>query len=733
MRASFAFWGFQIGYDRAEHRLRGRVSVRIGWLRFSASRLRARGRAERRIAARRAVIARNVGFVGETEVLSPYSTGVRFRMVASQDKDQLIGRSDSVRDVFDELPLTVLATEGPRHELVAINAGFRILHPNIVKVGVGKSVWETAPDATDQNVYQIFDEVYRTGEPLHASEWRVQVDFDGSGTIQERYIDNDVTARRRPDGEIFGLLMIISDVTDQVRRRMAVQAEAEQMTEQYTSLRDQTTAMQRALLATSVPVLPGLDISAEYLVASEETAAGGDWFDAIPAGSGRVFLVVGDVVGHGIAAAAAMAQLRTALRMQLGTADADITVALQAVDRFARDIVGAESTTLCVLRLDPATGAVEYCTAGHPPPLVVGARAGARYLEPSGAGPLNSGRGFATRSERLRNGEVVLLYSDGIIERPGVTPTASTVELADVVSRIAAGGGFAIGAPTRTVDRLCSQTVELLIRATGYSDDITLLAAQRCDAVAPLRVTARADRDAEHIIRDRLRVWLDRVGADTASAYVLEHAVTEFVANTVEHAYPDGHPGEVTLTAELGDDGRLRVTVADAGRWRNDTTPAENRGRGLSLAQMLLPDISIHRGERGTTVSGVYRLTRAAHIVTDAERGPKAPDPRPSTHFDVAVGDDDHAIVVGDVDTGAAPTLAGILSRHSNSGTRPLHFDLSAVTHLGSAGIGVLFDTVRRAERNHTACTLIAVPGGIAHHVLALVGLTTTHDRREPA
>ena len=82
-----------------------------------------------------------------------------------------------------------------------------------------------------------------------------------------------------------------------------------------------------------LPVLPGTDIAAEYLVATQDAGAGGDWFEAVPGDDGHVFLVVGDVVGHGVQAAAVMAQLRTAIRMAL-LAGKDIHESLETVRRI---------------------------------------------------------------------------------------------------------------------------------------------------------------------------------------------------------------------------------------------------------------------------------------------------------------------------------------------------------------------------------------------------------------
>ncbi|MBS2079302.1 PP2C family protein-serine/threonine phosphatase, partial [Mycobacterium tuberculosis] len=148
--------------------------------------------------------------------------------------------------------------------------------------------------------------------------------------------------------------------------------------------------------------------------------------------------------------------------------------------RFRKHVPGSNTATICVGALDFGTGEFRYCTAGHPPPLLVTSDATSRYLEPSGAGPLGSGTGFPVRTEFLDVGDSILLYTDGLIERPGRPLGASTAEFAELAANIAGGQrGFVIESSMRTIDRICSETLELLLRSTGYSDDVTLLAAQR--------------------------------------------------------------------------------------------------------------------------------------------------------------------------------------------------------------------------------------------------------------
>src|SRR5580704_1363090 len=130
--------------------------------------------------------------------------------------------------------------------------------------------------------------------------------------------------------------------------------------------------MQEALLPTALPVLPRARIAARYLVAGQEQAAGGDWFDAIPLADGTVALMVGDVVGNGMVATAAMGQLRAVLAELLAT-EADLELVLERTDAYAARNPALRAVTLALAVLDPADGKLRYTTCGHPPPLVADA------------------------------------------------------------------------------------------------------------------------------------------------------------------------------------------------------------------------------------------------------------------------------------------------------------------------------------------------------------------------
>jgi len=638
------------------------------------------------------------------------------------DWNNRVGTRDDVRRVFEHVPKMLLALQGPDYRIVAANAAYRTFAPTAF---IGSSARQLFPELDGQNIFDVFDRVVSTGEAQIADEWRVHSDFDGSGVIRELFFDVLITPLCTVDGVVDGVQLLIDDVTARVTSRRIRQARTNAAGERYRRLRDSTMIMQEALLSPSVPIVPEFDIAAAYLVAIEDTAAGGDWFDVMTDTTGALLLVVGDVVGHGVAAAAVMAQLRAAVRMAAHSSP-DVEQVLAAVDRFAVDIPGAAAATICIVRMDAGAGRLQYCTAGHPPPLVVLADGTPRYLDPTGAGPLGCSRPFHSRSAVLGVGDTLILYSDGIIERPGRDIACSTAEVATTAARVLGNPAFPLDPAQHPVQRLCSELIELLVRTTGYGDDITLLAAQRRHPQPPLHFEIPVDALTERTCRAGLRVWLDSIGAGNSPRDRLECAVSELVANIVDHAYDRDKPGSVIIGARFAEDGRVEVTVTDHGTWKPPTTRDPSRGRGLTIAAGMVPDTVIRHDERGTTATCTMRLSRAAHIVTDVRPGRTGP--APGFEMGIGISADGYVTVTGDVDTAAAPMLDGVLSAHARAGVEPLKIDLTAVTLLGSAAVSVLLKAADRAERQNTSCTVVAFPGSIAHHVLALVGLPTTTE-----
>ena len=373
--------------------------------------------------------------------------------------------------------------------------------------------------------------------------------------------------------------------------------------------------LQEALLPTALPVLPQARIAARYLVAGHEQAAGGDWFDAIPLADGSVALVVGDVVGHGVAASAAMGQLRAVLA-ELLAAEKDLAHTLERADAFAARMPALRAATLALVVLDPADGALRYTTCGHPPPLVIGTDGTARYLEGTGTGPLGTGSPPVLAADRLAPGELVLLYSDGLVGRPDQTIAEGMAELAAVaadaaVNRAPESGSNERGADPAAAERVCQLTVERLTRS-GHSDDITTLAAQwLADPVPALHLKLPSRRPSLTKARDAFAGWLSRLGAAADDWEALHLAMVEVFTNAIEHAYPRGAPGSVELDAELGDDGYVECRVTDQGTWRPPDPADADRGHGLMVAGQVVDRLLVSHQPQAARPGGLTTGDRA--------------------------------------------------------------------------------------------------------------------------
>ena len=498
-------------------------------------------------------------------------------------------------------------------------------------------------------------------------------------------------------------------------------------------------AMQRMLLA-ELPVLPGVRIAAHYVPAEEDTAAGGDWFDAIPLDRGRVALVVGDVVGHGSVAAATMGQLR-AVTGQLLADGANLKEVSAGLDRFAVRVRAARGATVCLAVLDSDTGELEWITRGHPPPLLVeahdawfltgepstAARAagGDDVLGAAGGGLLGLDAAPATVwSSSVPTGATLLFYTDGLVESPERDLDEGLHELrhAALASDDDSAGRRAAPEATPLGARVLAH-----LGARGFGDDVTVLVVQRTVALDPLRVVVDAEPRALGRVRRAVDAWLEPLDLDPDDVDNLVLAVSEAVSNAVEHAYPqesatDAEPAvdarPVTIDAALGPDGVLAVTVTDRGRWRRPSVQPDNRGRGLQLMQMLVESVVVERDQpvSGTCVRLTQRLTRPAVFGTAAR--PAASGER--AEFSVRIERGERAAVRarGSVDMLSAPELHRGLLDAGRGGAVPVMLDLTEVDQLASAGVTLLHDL-----RTQLTLRVRVRAGTAAAQVLALTGL----------
>ncbi|MEA5361003.1 SpoIIE family protein phosphatase [Amycolatopsis sp., V23-08] len=650
------------------------------------------------------------------------------------DLSALAGEPALVHRVFDQMPLIVGVLEGPQLRVMAATGLYRAWTGRADVVG--KLIHETFSEVIGQQLFQSFQRVYDGHGPELLRDFRLQLDLPDTGEQAEFFVDASITPLLGSDGEVTGVIVSVADVTERVRERQAAQQRANVAERRYEQARDVIDTLQRELLPSGVPVLPRVQVAASYLLANAEDAAGGDWFDSQALPDGRVALVVGDVVGHGVTASATMGQLRTLLHERLFT-DGEVATALAGLDAAADRIRGARAATVCVVLLDPATGALEYCTAGHPPPLVLSPTGERRYLPATGAGPIGVGGEFTAGTvgkDRLAEGEMILLYTDGILERPGRDLPQSTVELAQAAADVAADRALRDDAAS-PADRVCTQTLELLVRITGHTDDITLLAGQ---LVAPA-----PDRAWDHpataaslgSFHQQLEEWLGAARVDGRDADALRHAAVELATNAIEHAYIDSADDHsFTVTAALTGTGQARLRVIDRGRWR-PPAPSADRGLGLLIAEQLVDDLRVEHDDTGTTATLSLRLSHPARLLNADELAWTAATRPPVRREPLLVLDEPWAPgprirVDGGVDAATAGEFDRGVRTAGSTGARSLTVDLTGVTHLASAGVSALHRLRALHRDNGTELRLYAPAGTNADLIMTLVSLD--HDTIDP-
>lgn len=646
--------------------------------------------------------------------------------------DRRTGRAEVVRRVFEELPVILGAVEGPEHRYIASNAAHRRLlqHSDFI----GRSMLEVNPEWRDQEVQLLMDLAYRTGTVQRAKEWHLFI-AEPDGTMREAYVDATLVPRFDAAGEVEGINSFTFDVTELVQDRKRAEQQAAEAEERFRRTNEDVLTLQRALLPPGLPILPEAELAAAYLLAQQATAAGGDWFDALRTPDGHVALVVGDVVGNGVAASAIMGQLRAVLEERLSSG-ADLSESLAAVDRMATRIPEGRAATVCVGLLDPATGQLRYCTAGHPPPLVIEPDGSSRYLPASAAAPLGTGGPLTIAEATLREGAAIVLYSDGLLERPSRTPEQSMGELA------AAAAG--IMTPARTeragveraeqsvwAERVSRQTVELLVRSTGYSDDITVLTCRRVPAPQPLVVTAAATSDAVPLARRALRDWLRRCEVPESLILLILHAAGELVSNAVLEAYRGfsdraAADDAVRLTATLRADGCVDIEVSDRGRWR-EPQPDPHRLHGLDMVADLAEELRFSIDAEGTTARATFRPTRPARMLDPRFKADLSPVPWQGDDTLLIMRHLDDAgialVLDGPLDLSTAEALRQEAQRAIRQRPAAVALDLTRVSLLSSAGVALLHDLRDACAADGIGFGIAARDGTVAAFILDLVRL----------
>jgi GAF domain-containing protein/anti-sigma regulatory factor (Ser/Thr protein kinase) len=357
----------------------------------------------------------------------------------------------------------------------------------------------------------------------------------------------------------------------------------------YTREHHAVVTLQQSLLPRQLPDIPGLEFAARYLPATSELDVGGDWYDAISLGDGSVGVVIGDVAGHGLEAAATMGQFRNALRAYALDGRGPGTT-VERLNRLTRTFEQSEMATLVYGEFDAATSNMRFVRAGHPPPLLRQPDGSVTPLNGHGSLPVgvSPNARYEASTLAITPQTTLLLYTDGLVERRGETLEAGIGRLERVLA----------DAPD-SLEALCDHVIETAAPDPERADDIAVLALRPVEVdPATFRTSLRAEPGELSRLRRMLMRWLRATKATAQEIYDITIACGEASANAIEHAY-GARPASFDVEGALEDDSVV-LCVRDYGSWRPPR--GKHRGRGLQLIDALMEDVEIARRDDGTEV-----------------------------------------------------------------------------------------------------------------------------------
>jgi anti-sigma regulatory factor (Ser/Thr protein kinase)/putative methionine-R-sulfoxide reductase with GAF domain len=361
-----------------------------------------------------------------------------------------------------------------------------------------------------------------------------------------------------------------------------------------------TDLLQRSLLPSALPNHPQIEFASRYAPA-QRGGVGGDWYDAFELPSGQVWVMTGDVVGHGLQAAIVMGRLRSALRSYalLGMTPEDV---LQGANRKLRLFEPNAMATVVCVALSPPFDELRVVTAGHPPPVL--ARPGEEpiILDTPAAPPLGVVEDLAAYSTKwkLVDQTVLVLYTDGLIERRGESLAWGLERLRSVVRN----------SPPH---RLCATVMDTLIGSYLPGDDVALLALR----ISPISSGRRAGDESGSSVVVRSELFSPVVDSVALARHFISECVeqvglralpdvqlmvSELATNAILHAV-----SHFDITVEKLEENRARVEVRDFG----DGSPQveapglySEEGRGLQVVNRLANEWGVeeHPGGRGKSI-----------------------------------------------------------------------------------------------------------------------------------
>lgn len=466
----------------------------------------------------------------------------------------------TARELLGRLPALVALVHGPEHRVSYVNEAYAAAFgPR----PAGAPAAEACPELVDLGLLPLMDQVLRSGKPRTVKSRRIQA--GGSYTVTCLPAE----APGHDGTPVGGVLVFAADVTDHAEA-------AERLRASERRHRETAVTLQRSLLPQELEQPDDLRIAATYQPGGTDAAVGGDWYDVITLGAGRTALVIGDVMGRGVRAAAVMGQLRTAVRAY-ARLDLPPHEVLQLLDGLAAEIDPSQIATCVYAVHDPNEGRLVYASAGHLPILVRDADGNVHRAEEPTGPPLGTGGWLHTSGTiGLLPGSTAVLYTDGLVERRGE----------DIDEGVAALERALAGA-TGTPQVVCDRLIRSLGVTAEHDDDVAVLVLQhptRTGADAELFHNAALELLGGVEAAPRARAFASGVLASWRFPGELRDlgvlAASELVANSLQHGTP---PMRLRLRRT---DRRLIIEVTDG----DDHLPRRRRaetedeaGRGISI------------------------------------------------------------------------------------------------------------------------------------------------------
>ncbi|MET9256269.1 SpoIIE family protein phosphatase [Streptomyces sp. NPDC003717] len=364
----------------------------------------------------------------------------------------------------------------------------------------------------------------------------------------------------------------------------------------YARERETTLTLQRSLLPRTLPPMAAVEAASRYLPATR-SGVGGDWFDVVPLSGMRVAMVVGDVVGHGIQASATMGRLRTAVRTladidlppdELLTHLDDLVVRLS--EESGGNGTGEVGATCLYAVYDPVSRRCSLARAGHPAPVLVPPDGPPEQLQLPSGPPLGvGGLPFESAELELREGSVLALYTDGLVESRERDAEAGQALLRETLA-----------APAGSLDATCDRVLRALLPAGGAADDVALLLARTRGLPAHQVATWDIPADPSLVAPVRKQV-LEQLSswALLDASFTAELVVSELVTNAIRYGLPPIRlrliHDATTLICEVSDTSHTAPHLRRARTW-------DEGGRGLLLVAQLTQRWGSRHTPEGKTI-----------------------------------------------------------------------------------------------------------------------------------